>query len=130
MDNIFELQLKIKSYISNKLNRHYDFNLWKGTLVHCRNNQLDLAVKEWNFFNAFSFIVDVEASEDKWAPTLRIDFRWNFGESAMQICAMVVKGEVLYVQVVNMMDIHDRFGDEYDFAKEFEKMQVAEGLTK
>lgn len=134
MDNVFELQLKIKSYISSKLNKHYDFNLWKNTLVHCRNNKLDLAMKEWNFFNddftAFNFIVDVEASEDKWAPTLHIDFMWNFGESAMQIRAMVVKGEVLLAQVVNMMEIHDLFGEDYDFANEFEKMQLVEGLTK
>jgi hypothetical protein len=134
MDNFFQLQLNIQAYIEEKLSKHYDFNLWKETLVHCRTNQLDQAVKRWGFFNddfsAFNFIVDVIASEDEWAPTLHIDFMWNFGESAMQIRAMVVKDKVLYAQIVNMMEVHDQFGDNYDFSDEFNKMKIMETLRK
>ena len=132
MENFERLQSNLKSYIEEKLDANYDFNLWKETLVCCRNNQLDSAIESWDFFKndftVINFIVDVRATEDEWTPTLHIEFRWDFGDNSMRIRAMLVRNAVQYVQVVDMLSLYEEFGDDYDFSKQFEQMKLIEAI--
>lgn len=59
MDNIVKLQEHIQTYVDNKLEEHYTFDLWKDTLVHCRNNQAEHAINLWNFFDDKFFITNL-----------------------------------------------------------------------
>ena len=124
MDNIVKIQEQIKTYVDNKLQKHYTFELWKDTLVKCRNDEVKQAVNLWNFFSERFFVVnlipDVQASSNKWEPCLHIDFNWKIKDKAVQVRIILVNDKVLYVQFVDMLTLFQTFGESYDFAKEFD----------
>lgn len=128
MDNIIKLQDTIKSYLETKLSSKYDFELWKNTLIHTRNNDKKAALKEWGFFSdkfsVTNLIPDIQASNDDWDPCLHIDFSWKTKDAAINIRVILVKGEVRIVQIVDMFSLMKAYGENHDFAKEFESKVV------
>ena len=134
MDNIVKLQEHIQAYVDSKLEEHYTFDLWKHTLVNCRNKQLKQAIDLWNFFDEKFFVTnlipDVQASSNKWDACLHIDFNWKIKDKSVHVRTILVNEKVLYVQLVDMLGLFETFGETYDFASEFDAKVVFFGKLK
>jgi hypothetical protein len=123
MNKIYELQEIVTQYISEKLSKNYNFDLWKETLVLEQNNQQENMLKKWSFFYKTFYpqyiTVGVQASEDKWCPCIMAEFQWNLETAAIKFRIILIKNEVLSVQVIDMFDVSKIFGDNFDFKNKF-----------
>ncbi len=128
MDNLFKLQEIVGEYVRKKLAENYSFELWKDTLVADRSGDDKSISKIWSFFsgkfNVAKVTADVSASEDEWCPCLVIEFNWNIKSSKILFRVTLVKDQVQFVQVIDMMDISEQFGKNFDFHKEFSSKVV------
>lgn len=128
MDNIFKLQEIVGEYVKKKLAENYSFELWKDTLVADRNEDDKSISKIWSFFsgkfNVAKVIADVSASQDEWCPCLVIEFNWNIKSATIVFRVTLVKDHVQFVQVVDMMGVSEKYGKNFDFAKEFSSKVV------
>lgn len=129
MENIVKLQSCIKEFISKELAEFYTFEVWKDTLILLRqsNNNAEAHTVFNRYGDAFQvrkLFVDVQASEDRWAPTVSIEYEWKTQQSTIGIRIIIVKAEVQYVQISDMLSASTKFGSEHDFVKEFDKTVV------
>lgn len=129
MENFVKLNAHICEYFDNQLVKFYSFNVWKKT-VHLllavpKNPEAHKIYDRYGeAFKLVSVIVDVQASSDKWDPCLNLKYIWNVGNIGIPVNIMIVKGSVSYVQMVSMMDVLNHFGEEFDFVKEFGKVEL------
>jgi hypothetical protein len=129
VENIAKLQDYICEYFEKELSQFYSLSVWKDVLVALRQApKNEAAFKVFDRFgDAFKvrqMFVDVQASNDAWAPTLSIEYDWKIKESKIGVRIIVVKDKVLYAQLLDMYSVVKIFDEEYDYVKEFEKTVV------
>jgi len=129
MKNIEKFQEHISEYFGRQLAKFYSFDVWKKTvhllLAMPKNPEAHKIYDRYGeAFKLTSVIVDVQASSDKWDPCLNLNYIWSVGHIYIPVNIMVVKGSVSYVQMVSMMDVLNHFGEEFDFVKEFGKVEL------
>jgi hypothetical protein len=134
MENIEALQECVKSFIENKLEENYNFYFWKDILVDFRNKDIKKSIDKWSFFGGdfcvVNLIPDVRAIKDEWTPSLHVDFQWRLNRFIIPFRAILVKDKVLYTQLVDMFNVMQHFGDDFDFANQFQKNVVLLDILK
>ena len=129
MENIIKLQDYVKTFFEQELLDFYTFDIWKELLILLRQDQN--SAEAHKIFERYGqaltvrrMFVDVRASDDQWAPTLSIELDWKTQGSIVGFRAIIVKNEVMYVQVLDMLGASQSFGSKHDFVKEFDKTVV------
>jgi hypothetical protein len=124
MDNIYKLKDCIQPYIERKIKERYTFDMWKETLVYCRNDDQQSAINLWNFFSDKFYVTnlnpDVEASKNPWSLTLQIEFNWKIKDKIVGIRTILIEDEIKQFGVCDQLNLFKTFGENFDFTSEFE----------
>ena len=129
MENIAKLQDYICEYFDKELSEFYSFAVWKDILVALRQAPKNAAAykvfdRYGDAFKVRQMFVDVRASNEDWTPTLSIEYDWKTKEGNVGVRMIVVKDKVLYAQLLDMFDVVDKLGEDFDYVREFEKTVV------
>lgn len=129
MENLAKLQDYVCEYLENELTKFYSFKVWKDVLVMLR--QAPKNASAFEIFDRYGdalkvrmMTADVSATNEDWVPTLSIDYEWKMKDVSLGLRAIIIRDKVHYVQLLNMMELDEKFGDEFDYVKEFEKTVV------
>ena len=129
MENIAKLQDYVGDYLDKELDKFYSFDVWKDLLVMLRQapkNAAAISIFE-RYGDAFKIRrmdVDVIATKEDWTPALSVEFDWKVKATTVGLRVMIVKNKVFYVQLLDMYNVVQNFGDDFDYVKEFEKTVV------
>lgn len=129
MENIAKLQDYICDYLDKELAKFYSFDVWKDLLVKLRHDPKNVEANKvfdryGDAFKVRRLMVDVKASSDDWVPTLSIEYVLKINQLSVGVRAIIVKDKVLYVQLLDMFTLVEKFGEEFDYVREFEKNVV------
>ncbi len=125
MKHIPILQDRIKLFLESKLAKNYTFEVWKDIVAACRNQNQREAIGKMNFLGDYLKVVDlipeIRAVPEEWTPSLRVDLHWKFNDYTIPIRVTLVKDEVLFAQIVDMLNVLKHFGEDFDFAHHFQQ---------
>jgi hypothetical protein len=124
MDNIYKAQDFIEDFLSKTILPKYKFSDWKESLVLSRNKDSDALLEKWNFYgNKFLPIwiePDIIAAGD-WVPAISCTYSWSIKDVNVRVRFTIVNNEIQYVEIVDMFNVANHFGKEFDFVNEFDK---------
>lgn len=129
MENIAKLQDYIGNYLESELAKFYSFDVWKDLLVMLRQAPRNTAAisvfdRYGDAFKVRQVYADITATKEDWTPALSVEFDWKVKATTVGLRVMIVKNKVFYVQLLDMYNVVQKFGDDFDYAKEFEKTVV------
>lgn len=129
MENIAKLQDYVSDYLDKDLGKFYSFNVWKDLLVMLR--QAPKSAKAKSVFDRYGDVfkvrqvyADITATKEDWTPALSVEFDWKVKATTVGLRVMIVKDKIFYVQLQDMYNAVQNFGDDFDYVKEFEKTVV------
>ena len=129
MENIAKLQDYVSDYLDKDLGKFYSFNVWKDLLVMLR--QAPKSAEAKSVFDRYGDVLkvrqvyaDITATKEDWTPALSVEFDWKVKATTVGLRVMIVKDKVFYVQLLDMYNVVQKFGDNFDYVKEFEKTVV------
>lgn len=126
MEKIYEAQQVIKEFFEKEVLKKYSFDDWKATLVNCRNNDYKALSMQWNVIgsdvNLTSVIADVMASNDKWDACAVLEYEWVVNKTKVSFRITLVKNEVRFVQIDDMLNITKTVGTKFSLTEEFNKV--------
>lgn len=127
MDNIYEAQDYINDFVSKTILPTYTFHDWKESLVLSRIKDKESLRNKWDIFGkAFVPLLiepDINVAGD-WIPALMLTYRWYIGDTHIHVRFAICNNQIQYVQITDMFAVSEKFGDDFDFIKEFEKSVV------
>ena len=129
MENIAKLQDYVSDYLDKDLGKFYSFDMWKDLLVMLRQAPKSAAAKSvfdryGDVFKVRQVYADITATKEDWTPALSVEFDWKVKATTVGLRVMIVKNKVFYVQLLDMYNVVQKFGDDFDYVKEFEKTVV------
>lgn len=129
MENIAKLQDYVSDYLDKDLGKFYSFNVWKDLLVMLRQAPKSAEAKSvfdryGDVFKVRQVYADITATKEDWTPALSVEFDWKVKATTVGLRVMIVKDKVFYVQLLDMYNVVQKFGDNFDYVKEFEKTVV------
>ena len=129
MENIAKLQDYIGNYLESELAKFYSFDVWKDLLVMLRQAPRNTAAisvfdRYGDAFKVRQLYADITATQEDWTPALSVEFDWRLKGATIGFRVMIVKDKIFYVQLLDMYNVLQKFGDDFDYVKEFEKTVV------
>lgn len=129
MDNIYKLQDTLKDFTQQEFNKFYEFNHWKQAVALETNNQNNSELL--SLFDVFGMKVKpvyvttrVQASRNDWDACCSVTYEWTLRAGTIHFEIMLVNGEVRSSNIKDMRDVFQTFRDDFDLAREFEKLVV------
>lgn len=129
MDNIYALKDSMTEFFSKDFEKFLTSEVWKDVLCLTReplssSEALKNVDRYGKNFKPTSVDADVRMSDDPWSPALAIGYAWSHKGINIEVVVYFQSGKVLRTQILDIHQVQNHFGNDYEFSKSFDKNVV------
>ena len=129
MGNMYKLKDAVKEFTQHKFNQVYGFDYWKHAVALEANapnksEMLHLFDMLGEKVKPLDATTKIQTSQNDWAPCCSVTYEWTFKAGTIQFSITLVRDEIQFVHLEDMLSISQQFGNDFDLAREFDKLVV------